>query len=626
MLPAATRQCDGTIDYWEKAMKTGLYALGSSLGVLLVLLSGGCKREEAAGPSGAAPGGGPAGAPGGAATELVLPEMDLGKLPPALETKIGAARREALRSPDELSKVTDLGALCYAHGLPQAAVACFQQLTRLAPQEPLSWYYLGLASERAGDTAQAEAAYEKALAVKDDFRIARTRLEALLLTKDAARAKQMFEGTLASDPNDAVAHAGLGLLALSAGQRDEAAQQFHQSLKLAPKYGPAHAGLATVLSQQGKTAEADEQRRQAAGDERLRPILDQYMTALLQRGLDLQTLLSSAMAAADRKQYTTAEQLLRDAVDVDETGVQARTDLGEVLGRQGKLDEAVTELERVLNMPEGKDYTPAKVKLAFALTLLKEYDRAEKLLREVLKEKPDDLDALRRFCAMANLEQAPDKALPVLKAALEAAPLNAELHERAAEWYLQLGKPEEARAAQRRAVELEPDSVPARYDLGVLLYQADDKAGARQQFSEALRIDPKALAPRMALHDVLVADKDYDGVERLMREGLELLPESPELANALAWYLATCPDAARRKPEEAVKWAEKACDLTKHNDDAMLDTLAAAYAAAGRFDDARKAIADAIKIAEAGNRQDYVKDYQTRQALYEAGKPFVERQ
>jgi Flp pilus assembly protein TadD len=609
-------------------MKTSLYALGIGLGAVAIFAAAGCKRQETATPGAgtAAGGGGPAtaAAPAGPEAELALPEMDLSKLPPGLETKIGAARREALRNPEELSKVVDLGALCYAHGLPQAAVACFRQVTKLAPQEPESWYYLGLASERAGDAAQAQTAYEKALAIKEDFRIARTRLEALLLAQDPARAKQMFEATLATDPNDPIAHTGLGQLALRDDRLDEAAQHFRAALKLAPKYGPAHAGLATVLARQGQSAAADEQRRQAAGDERLRPLVDAYATALLQRGMDLPTLLTSAMTAADRRQFALAEQLLRDAVDVDETGVQARTDLGEVLGRQGKLGEAVTELEHVLDMPEGRDYTPAKVKLAFALTFLKEYDRAEKLLREVLDEKPDDLEALRRFCALAIQEQAPDKALPVLKAALAAAPLNAELHERIGEWYVQLGKPEEARTALRQAVELEPDSVTARQDLGVLLYQADDKAGAREQFTTALRVDPTAVAPRMALHGVLVVDKDYEGAERLLREGLELTPDSADLANALAWQLATCPDAARRKPEEAVKWAEKACELTKRQDDAMVDTLAAAYAAAGRFDDAKKAIAEAIQIAQAANRPEFVKDYQTRQALYEANKAYFE--
>jgi len=602
-------------------MKTRIYTLGGLLGALLVLLSTGCKREAAPPAAGTAPGAGPGPT---TAAELVLPAMDLSKLPPVLETKIGAARREAQRAPDDVDKVADLGALCYAHDLPQAAIACFQHATRLAPQEVTWWYCLGLADERAGDAGPAIAAYEKVLALKDDSRLAQTRLATLLLERDTARAVKIFQSRLQADSSDPIAHTGLGQLALTQGKLAEADQHFRAALKAAPKYGPAHAGLAALLSQQGQPAEAEEHRRQAAGDERLRPLSDSYQTSLLQRGLDLPTLVSSALALADRRQFPAAEQLLREAVDIDESRVMARTNLGEVLGRQGKLEEAVRELQRVLDLPEGRDYAPAKVKLAFALTLLKDYDRAERLLREVLAQEPADQDALRRFCVLALQQQAPDKALPTLNAALAAAPQNAELHERVAEWLVQLGKDEEARTVLRKAIELQPDSATARHDLGVLLFRADDLAGARQQFTAALRSDPKSIVSRMALHYLLVADKDYAGLERLLREGLELVPDSAELANSLAWSLATCPDAGRRKPEEAVQWAEKACQLTKRNDDAMLDTLAAAYAAAGRFEDARKAIAEAIKVAQAANHVDVVKDYESRQALYEAGKPYYE--
>ena len=108
------------------------------------------------------------------------------------------------------------------------------------------------------------------------------------------------------------------------------------------------------------------------------------------------------------------------------------------------------------------------------------------------------------------------------------------------------------------------------------------------------------------------------------REALELEPESAEAANILAWLLATSPDGKLRNAKEAVERAEKANELTHHGDSAMIDTLAAAYAEAGRFDDARKWIAEAIKLAQAANRPAEVEAYQTRQKLYEAGKPFYE--
>lgn len=53
-----------------------------------------------------------------------------------------------------------------------------------------------------------------------------------------------------------------------------------------------------------------------------------------------------------------------------------------------------------------------------------------------------------------------------------------------------------------------------------------------------------------------------------------------------AWVLATSPDAAQRDGGLAVKLAEDACVQTHYKESVMVGTLAAAYAEAGRFDEA----------------------------------------
>jgi tetratricopeptide (TPR) repeat protein len=585
----------------------------------LVLLSagpGGCKREQTAPQAGPGPTSQPA------AAELLLPEMDDSGLPMGLQMKVAAARREARRAPSDVSKVVDLGALCYAHGFPQVAVACFQQATRLEPGVLEWWYFLGLAEDRAGDAKQAISAYEKVLAINENYGPARTRLWALLLEKDRPRAEKMLRQALESDPKNAIAHFGLGRCALAAGRQEEAVEHIRATLKSAPNYGPAHAALAEVLSAQGKTEEAAQHRERATGDEQMRPLLDPLLASVLQRGLDLETLLASAATLAERRQFPEAEKLLQEALDVDPTGVQARTRLGEVLGRQGKVAEAVAEFERVLSTPEGQEYLPAKVNLAFALTLQEQYERAERLLREVLEKDPTEAEALRRFCMLATQQRAPDNAVPLLKAALAAAPESGPVHYQVGELLRQLGKPAEGLEVLRKAVELQPDLAPARFLLGRALFESGDQAGAGQQWSEALRSVPTYLEPRLALYRLRELEKDYAAAERTLRQGLEELPDSPDLANGLAWLLATCPDPARRNAAEAVQWAEKACQVTRHSHHLLVDTLAAAYAAAGRFEEARKWVAEAIRLAEAAGQNERVAEYQARQALYAADRPY----
>jgi Flp pilus assembly protein TadD len=98
---------------------------------------------------------------------------------------------------------------------------------------------------------------------------------------------------------------------------------------------------------------------------------------------------------------------------------------------------------------------------------------------------------------------------------------------------------------------------------------------------------------------------------------------SPEAQNALSWALATCPDPAYRDGKMAVMLATKACDSTRRSNSAFLDTLAAAYAEAGDFDNAVHAEQSAIGVEErepnprsnvVATFGDRVKLYGTRQA------------
>jgi len=67
--------------------------------------------------------------------------------------------------------------------------------------------------------------------------------------------------------------------------------------------------------------------------------------------------------------------------------------------------------------------------------------------------------------------------------------------------------------------------------------------------------------------------------------------------NNLAWHRAAHPDPGVRHGEDAVRLAEKAARLTNRNDPSVLDTLAAAYAEAGRFPDAVATAESALALA-----------------------------
>jgi tetratricopeptide (TPR) repeat protein len=67
-------------------------------------------------------------------------------------------------------------------------------------------------------------------------------------------------------------------------------------------------------------------------------------------------------------------------------------------------------------------------------------------------------------------------------------------------------------------------------------------------------------------------------------KAIEIDPELSLPYNQKAWLLATCSDTIYRDGAKSVELAEKAVELNPGTD--YLDTLAAAYAEAGRFEDA----------------------------------------
>jgi spermidine synthase len=119
---------------------------------------------------------------------------------------------------------------------------------------------------------------------------------------------------------------------------------------------------------------------------------------------------------------------------------------------------------------------------------------------------------------------------------------------------------------------------------------------------------------------------------RAFREALRLQPDWPAALRDLAELLATHPDAGVRDATEAVRLASRAVELVEdraadqgfvmnERDDAlMLSTLAAAYAAAGRFEDATRTAERAEAVAS-GSAPDLAAQIRAQRNRYRSGQP-----
>ena len=107
------------------------------------------------------------------------------------------------------------------------------------------------------------------------------------------------------------------------------------------------------------------------------------------------------------------------------------------------------------------------------------------------------------------------------------------------------------------------------------------------------------------------------------REALAIRPDLLTVTNNLAWLLATNPDAAYREPHAAVELAQRAAALTDDVDPAVLDTLAAAYASAGRFEKAVATVDRALDLVR-GSQAPFVRELESRRALYRERRAYRE--
>jgi len=89
--------------------------------------------------------------------------------------------------------------------------------------------------------------------------------------------------------------------------------------------------------------------------------------------------------------------------------------------------------------------------------------------------------------------------------------------------------------------------------------------------------------------------------------------------------LATTEDAQIQNSADAVKFAERCCKLTNYQNPEILDTLAAAYAATERFEQAIETAEKAIRLAEAAGKSKLAEEIHGRLQLYQAGQSYRSR-
>jgi Flp pilus assembly protein TadD len=189
---------------------------------------------------------------------------------------------------------------------------------------------------------------------------------------------------------------------------------------------------------------------------------------------------------------------------------------------------------------------------------------------------------------------------------------------------LEQGKFEEAVRHFAEAARIWPDAAPIQNDLAFALAEQGKVDEAIATYRIAVNLKPDEVMPHYMLANLLSQQGNLAEAIAEYQTTLQLDPNYPLALNNFAWLLATTPDARLRNGAEAVKLAEKACRLTDYKLPLLVSTLAAAYAEAGRFDDAVKTTEQAIALATAEKKEALANKNRERLKLYQARKAYHE--
>lgn len=190
---------------------------------------------------------------------------------------------------------------------------------------------------------------------------------------------------------------------------------------------------------------------------------------------------------------------------------------------------------------------------------------------------------------------------------------------------LEQGRLVEAITHYRRALERMPWHAETHYGLGFALREQGKLEEAISHYRQALEAKPDFVQAHDHLGFALATLGNVDEAMKHFRRALELDPDYASAQNNLAWALATHTEPNAREANEAISLAEQACQSTRHRDAGFLDTLAAAYAAAGRFDQAVTTGQAALALATEAQADDLANEIRNRLRLYRQGMPYVER-
>jgi len=322
------------------------------------------------------------------------------------------------------------------------------------------------------------------------------------------------------------------------------------------------------------------------------------------------------------RHWQTGRTLFEHTLKVTEDNALAHNNLANLLMAKGNMEQAISHYEEAVRiLPQ---FAEARYNLALALAEQGFPHEAIAQYRETLRHSPEYADAYNNLGAMLDHQGNQEEAIEHFRRAVRIDPYHDDAHYNLGVVLAKRNKQEEAIAQYQETLRIKPEYADAHHNLGLLLTRGGNEDEAIPHFRRAVRLDFERPAFHISLAVALANRGDLKEAMGHYGEAIRLNSADPRPYNNLAWTLATHPNPELREGRKAVELAEQACNLLGYKDPDFLDTLAAAYAEAGRFSEAISTSKEAISLAESTGLKELALDYEKRLQRYKHRRAYRE--
>jgi len=298
--------------------------------------------------------------------------------------------------------------------------------------------------------------------------------------------------------------------------------------------------------------------------------------------MDTDFLYLAAEQAIQNNNPALAIRFLKVLVGKDPASVIPRIQLAELLLRHGQIQGAEKHVDMLLGMHGMPPESMSKARLLHAqiLTINGKHSDAIRVLKQLLKEKPESFTARIMLIRLMEKEERFDEAHRIIHEGIKSGS-NIQLYHIDAELYMRQGKLEKAKQALEKLRKLVPDQSGPSLMLSRLALRQGDIIEAESVLRSFLAGHPRNLSVSNALGRLLVQQKRskeaiviYENISRQVGENSEVL-----IALGLLYYQQSNYHHAADRFRKA---------LSKHPSTQARFYLAASLEAMGKKNEAKK--------------------------------------